>query len=897
MNWPGEIWQRITNLFRREQFSHDLSEEMRLHKEMRERELREAGASGDEARFAAHRRFGNELKLREESREMWGWRWVDGLARDLRYSTRMLRKNPGFTVVAVLTLALGIGANTAIFSVLESVLWKPLPFPDSERLTSLRWMNKTGREVGFSISEYIELHASNRSFESMCAYLWPRYHNLTSNGGTERVLLAAVSHDFFDTFQVRPAVGRAFLPEEESAGLNHAAILSRKEWEKIYGVGATLAGQTIVLDDVDYAVVGIAPATLHFEYMEDPDVFVPLELNSALPMSGTAEALETVGRLRPGVSLASAQKEMEALAERLQKEAPRMDGAFRMAVENLRDIYFEFQQRSLFFFAGAVGLVLIVACVNVAALSLARMMARQREFAIRAALGAGRSILARQSLVESLLLGLIGGGLGTLVAAWSLQGLAAFLPPDYFTRSTHFGIDSRVLAFTLFISIATGLLSGVAPALFATRTNLNRDLSSGSRAVSGSAKQRRARSVLVVAEIAVALVLLFGAGLFVESFKRLSEAPLGFEPNGILAMRMLLRGPRYQQPEQAKIFYQQLLDRVRAIPGMRDAALASNIPMEGSYDAQYSIVGRPAKPNGEEPSSLVRTVTPNYFRILKTRLLAGREFTDADQENTQRTALINENFARHIFGEEDPVGQELELWSNHGSGPVRDRIRVQIVGVTENTHAFGAEEIDFDDVFLPSMQQPFKSMYLIVKPDLPFGIALDEIRGQVRSLDSQVAIYDVATMEERVEKSVKGAKFNAFLIGVFAAMAIVLVSAGISGAVAYFVQQRTQEFGIRLALGAAPSRILWHAIWQAAALGAVGLVLGVLLSLALGQILRGQLYMVPHVHMGMLYGVGIHDPAMLAGVCLLLASIVLIASYIPARRATKVDPIIALRYE
>ncbi len=897
MNWPGEMWRRIANLFRRERFDRGMNEEMRLHRELRERELREAGLTVDDARNEARRRFGNELKLREESRDMSGWNWLEGLVRDLQYGARMLRKNPGFTAVAVLTLALGIGANTAIFSVLESVLWKPLPFPDSDQLTSLQWIEKSGREVGFSVPEYIELHAGNRSFQSMCAYLEQGYHNLTGNGGAERIVLAAVSHDFFDTFQVRIAPGRTFLPEEESAGRNHAAILSQKEWEKLYGVRATLAGQTIVLDDVDYAVVGIAPAGLHFEYMQDPDVFVPLELNAAQPVNGAAAALETVGRLRPGVSLPSAQKEMEALGERLEKEAPKMDGAFKMDVENLRDMYFGFEQRSLFFFAGAVGLVLIVACVNVAALSRARMMARQREFAVRAALGGGRGVLVRQSLVESLLLALIGGGLGTVFAAWSVQGLTALLPQDYFTRSTHIGVDSRVLVFSLFISIATGLISGVAPALLATRTNLLRDLSSGSRAASRGAKQRRTRSVLVVAEIAVALVLLFGAGLFVESFKRLSEAPLGFEPNGILTMRMLLSGLRYKQPEQAKIFCQQLLDRVRAIPGMHDVALASNIPMEGSYDAQYSIVGRPAKPNGEEPNSLIRTVTPNYFRLLKIRLLAGREFTGADQENTQRTALINQNFARHIFGEENPVGHELELWSNYGSGPVHDRVRVQIVGVTENTHVFGAEEIDFDEVFLPSMQQPFMSMYLIAKTDQPSGVALDEIREQVRSIDSQVPIYDVATMGERIEKSVKGAKFKAFLIGIFGAMAIVLVSVGIFGAVAYFVQQRTKEFGIRLAPGALPSRILWHSIQQAATLGAAGLVLGAGLSLALGQILRSQLYMVPHVHMGMLYGVGIHDPTTLAAGCLLLAGVVFLASYIPARRATKVDPMTALQYE
>jgi putative ABC transport system permease protein len=336
---------------------------------------------------------------------------------------------------------------------------------------------------------------------------------------------------------------------------------------------------------------------------------------------------------------------------------------------------------------------------------------------------------------------------------------------------------------------------------------------------------------------------------------------------------------------------------VRATPGMRDAALGSTIPMEGSYGADFSIVGEPVTPKEETKHCVARTVSPDYFRLLGIRLLSGRDFTNNDWENTQRVAMINENFARHFFGGQNPIGHELELFSSYAVALVHDRIRVQIVGITENTHLFGPAEIDFDEVFLPAGQQPFNAMYLVAKSDQPSGTVMDEIREQVRALDSDVPVYEVATMDERVTKSLRGARFNTMLVGIFAAMAIVLVSVGIFAAVAYFVQQRTKEFGIRLALGATPARILRHAIQQAATLGAVGLGLGVVVSLVVGQIVRSQLYLVPHVHSGLLYGVGIHDPATLAAVCGLLAVIVFLASYIPARRATKVDPMVALRHE
>jgi putative ABC transport system permease protein len=891
------MWRRLKMLFQRGRFEHELEVEMRLHREMREREEREAGNTPDEARYAAARRFGNELQLREKSREMWGWSWLEGLLRDFRYSARGLRRSPGFTAVSVLTLALGIGANTAIFSVMETALWKPLPFPDSERLTILWRTNKARREVPFSVRDFSELRAIGHSFESVSAFHWPQNRNLTSNGAAERILVVSVTHDFFDTFQVRPKEGRTFLPEEETAGRNRVAIVSERVWESRFGAGAALAGQSIVLDDDTYAIVGIAPAALHFEFMPEAEVIVPLVLNTKTAMGQSGESVMPIARLRLGVSLEAARKEMTALAEKMGREFPAEDGDLGFYLENLREFFNGGNGRSLIFFAGAVGLVLLVACVNVAALSLARMISRQREFSVRAALGAGRGVLARQSLVESALLGLIGGGVGTLVAVWGVGGLARFLPEEYSRRPADMGVDNRVLLFSLIISIVTGLLSGFIPALVATRTDPVQAHSSGSRGASSGVKQQRLRSALVIAEIAVALVLLFGAGLFAESFKRLSNAPLGFDPSGVLAVRMSLRGSRYQQPDQARVFYLELLDRVRAIPGVRDAALASSIPMEGSNETQYSVAGQPARAKGEERRSNVRTVTTDYFRILGIRLLSGREFADGDREKTQRAAIINENFARHIFGKEDPIGRELDLWSPFASGPVRDLIRVQVVGVSETTHVFGPDEIDFDEIFLPSAQQPFKSMYLLAKSDQSSGATVENIRGQVRALDSQLPIYGVATMEERVARSLKGAQFNSFLVGVFAVMAMVLVSVGIFGAVAYFVQQRTKEFGIRVALGATRRRILIHAMGQAATLGIAGLLLGTALSLGLGHFLRSQFYMVPHVHMGLLYGVGINDPATLSAACVLLAGIVCLASFIPARRATKVDPMVALRQE
>ena len=822
---------------------------------------------------------------------------MNDLWQDLRYGVRLLRKHPGFTAVAVLTLALGIGANTEVFSVVEAELWKPLPFPDAERVVGVFGVNlkRPSQEGSVSVPDFLDLRSQNHVFDDLAAFRWSESHNLTADEMPERVTATAVSSNFFETLQISPALGRVFDATEERIGQHQVAMLSHAIWQKHFNADPNLIGQTIALDGAPYTVIGIAPAELRLEFMSDPDLYVPITFDSTESTMRSERTLNAIARLKPGVSVADAKADLVTIAQRLAEQYPKANEDRGVQVKNLREAYTGYAWRALFFFMGAAGLILLIACANIANLLLSRALTRQREFAIRAALGASRNAVIRQLLVESVLLALPGGALGILLAAWGTSVFSALAPSDYLSRASQIELDARVFVFAVVVSLATAILFGLVPAVFASRVDLNAALKQGSRSLSGNPGHRRARKILVVAEVALAFALLFGAGLFVNSYVRLRQSPLGFDPSDLLTMRISLRGQQYSGPQPVALFYQHLLERVRAVPGVRAATITSSVPLRGGEWTNFALADGPQPVPGEEKRALIRITASEYFSLLKTRVLAGRSFSDQDSEGAAPVALINENLARHFFPGENPIGKELVILP--GGTKVAGPGRVQIVGLVENTKEVGMNEVAFDSICLPFSQHPAQAMTLVVNTAVPDASIADSIRREVVALDKDQPVYSLATMDARLADSLKSDKFNMILIGAFAGLATLLAAVGIYGAMSYAVEQRTQEFGIRMALGAGRAGIFKLALTQSATLGLIGLGFGLAVSLVLARLFGTAFYLVQGQHEGLIYGVSVYDPLTLTIACALLIGVTLLASYIPSRRATHVDPLVAVREE
>jgi predicted permease len=901
-HWLYTIPLRLRSLFRRRRADQELDEELRDHIARKTEDYMAKGMSPREARRAALIELDGLEQTKEECRDTRRIRWLQDLLQDLRYGLRILSNSPGFTAVAVLTLALGIGANTAIFNILETQLWKPLPFPDSGRLvTVLRTFAKfPGRETLFSAPDYPDwLAAAQGTFADVCAFQGYDYHNTPGADTAEMVTARPVSSGFFETLRMPPALGRGFLPSEQQPGHDFEVILSYAFWQGHFDLSPKILGSALALDGLPYTIVGVAPAGLHFEIFGDPDLYVPLVLTRKNNSTRTGTGIVVVGRLKPEMSLRAAQAQMNVIAQQLAKQNPQRDANRGLKIEELKDAFTP-QHQGLFFFAGAAGLVLLIACANVASLLLARGLARQHEFALRAALGASRAVLLRQLLVEGALLGACGGSLGIVATLWGSNALNDLLPADFLSRKAVPQMDARVLGFAVAISFAAAILAALAPGLFASRVNLTEFLQSGARSLSGTSYHRRLRSAFVVAEITIAVTLLFGAGLFLNSFVLLVRAPLGFDPHNLISFGLTFSDKRFSQPQNLWLAEQQILERVRAVPGIENATIASQIPFAGGMGTSFTIVGHPTQPGAEKASALFSSVGPAYFRVLKIPLLAGRAFNEQDTQNSPRVAVVNENFVHNYLNGQNSLGAELEIKqigfdTHYGSVPTR------IVGVVENTQMFNANEEPFDFIYVPTAQVPVTSMnisvFLVAQSRLTPASVVDAIRHQIAEVDRGIPVTHVATMQERVAESVKGAKGDLILTGIFAGLAVALVAVGLFGAIAYFVQQRTREFGIRLALGASPARVLGLALKHSAILGFCGLLLGIGLSLALGRLLGSALYLVPHEHNGLLYGVSVFDPITLTASCVLLVVVLFLASYLPARRAMKVDPMVALRYE
>jgi putative ABC transport system permease protein len=911
IEWKEEIRRRLANLKLAPEREAEIVEELAQHMEDRYDELVALGNTDEAAtRTALAELSESDLLTRELQRversltqepvvvgTYRGRSVMRDLQEDLRYGLRVLIKNPGFTAIAVLTIALGIGANTAIFSLVKAVLLRPLPYKDSERLVMVWEANqKTGvSHVQVSAPNYVDWRDQNEVFEQMAAaFARPDTGvNLTDGANPEWVQAAITTGNLFAVLGIQPALGRAFLPEEEKAGNNRVTILSDALWRRHFNGDRSIIGKTITLDARSYTVVGILPAAFEFptphsvDSAAKPKEPVELYLPAVLGKHRGGHNYRVIARLKPGVTLPQAQAHMDAIAARLQQQYPDQQAGMGASVVALSEQVVGKVRMALFVMLGAVGFVLLIACANIANLLLARSAERNREFAIRAALGASRSRIVRQVLGENLLLALAGGALGVLLAYWGVQTLMALSPID-FPRLHETRIDAPVFGFCFLLSIASGLVFGLAPAIQLSRPNLNNSLKDGGGRASEGLGHRRVRGFLIVSEVALSLVLLVGAGLLLRSFIRLQETTLGFDPARVLTMQLSLPGARYGERAQAVPFYEQLLQRTRNLPGVHSIGLTNYLPLSGSDSGtSFNIDGRPPLPKGEFLEAAPRWISPDYFRTMGVTIVQGRSLSEQDVESNHHVALINETMARRFWPGEDPLGKRITMESQENP------IWHEIVGIVADVRHTALDSEAEPEMYYPYLfaseadSSPWISMYLVVRAnsDDQAGLA-SALRREVKAVDKDQPVYNVASMTQLMSASVAQRRFNLLLVGFFAAVALVLAAVGLYGVMSYAVTQRTREIGVRLALGAQTHDVLKLVVKQGMKLTLVGIAIGLATACALTRLMKN-----------LLFGVNATDPVTLAVVALLLILAALLACYIPARRATRVDPLVALRYE
>jgi putative ABC transport system permease protein len=826
---------------------------------------------------------------------------MESFWQDLKFSVRMLAKSPGVTAVAVVTLALGIGANTSLFSVVHAVLLGPLPFSESDRLAVL-WgsMPQQGREqLQFSLPNFNDIRSQNQVFEGMTVVI-PGPVSLSDGDEPEQLQSALVSSNFFDVFRVKPIIGRGFRPEEDEPDTPRIAVISHSLWKRRFNANPELVGKTISLDSQSYELIGVLPPDFRFLSFPKPaEVWIPLGLDHFRDRR-YARAVHSVGViaiLKPGVTLAQAQAEMDVIASRLEQQFPENRGR-RIRVVLLKDQVVKKVRLALWVLLGAVGFVLLIACTNVANLLLARAAARYREIAIRAALGAGRFRLARQLLTESVVLSLLGGAVGIILAFWGVDFLAAlpYQTPDFSTVYTvpreQIGVSGAVLGYAFGLSLLTGLVFGLAPACAGARRDLQESLREGTPSA-GRQDRTPGRNLLVVSEVALSMVLLVGAGLMGKSFLRLLDVGLGFQPENVLTVDLDLSRTRYARNEQVASFYDELLNRIQNLPGVQAAGAVEFLPLSGFDSSGFiRIEGRP--PSAEDDRRAhYRSVTSDYFRALGIPLVKGRAFTDRDNREGPRVAIINETMARRYWPAEDPIGKRVALVFESlrffpNRPPELDLAQGlrEIVGVVADVKHLGLEAAPVPEMFTPFLQRPVRDLALVVRASSDPTNLIGGVRRAVLDLDKDQPISNISTMTDVLSRAVATPRFNALLIGLFAALALALGTVGLYGVIAYSVAQRTHEIGVRMALGAGEREILRLVLVRGLTLTLIGVAAGLAAALALTRLMAN-----------LLFGVKPTDPATFAGVALLLTAVALAACYVPARRATKVDPIIALRYE
>jgi len=1014
MNSLQQFASRFAAMFRKQRLEQEMKKEMRAHLEMLIEENMRRGMSQEEARYAALQTFGGVEQTKEVYRDQRGLPIMETLLQDIRFGLRQLRRNPGFTAVAVLTLALGIGANTAIFSVVNAVVLRPLPYPQSDRLV---WIAEVIPSLNAELAagaDYLDWRDQNKSFERMTAYDPAVSFNLTGRGTPARVHAAQVSANFFQTLGVNPQLGRSFIPEEDQPNGPNTVVLMQAFWQQYFGSDPLVLGKTITLNGAPYVVVGVMPASFRFPGDAEIQMLVPLQLNEAQErLRHMMKLVRIIGLLKPGVTIARAQSDLDAIRKRA--KPPQMDAGgpgpgpmggpaggglmVRMTTSGgapapsgggpiqvadghapaggngpieahrsaggpppgpqdlartpsgnnlhfgkgpavmspstgsapgqgnvvriapgaaansggprlppgspaptggphrkmgliappdtqLKVIMLEEHlagnlRPAMLTLLGAVGLVLLIACANVANLMLTRASTRTREVAVRAVLGAGRWRLVRQLFSESLILALAGGVAGLLVAAWGVRVMTRLIPESLGASILNVApvrLDAQVLLFTLALAVVTGILFGLAPALAATRLNLSEKLKEGSQGT--GARTGWLRGALAVAELSLALILLIGSGLLIKSFYRVLSIDPGFTTDNILTMNLSLTDSRYPQAIQRRAFYMEVLRRVESLPGVRSAAFVDSLPLT-PYHMKMMIRTQTAIERGAASNANLLlsqlTVSPAYFSTLGIQVLKGRTFTDADDEQAPKVAVVNETLAHHMWPGEDPLGKELPLMND----------MINVVGVVADTRHEGLSADVESEIYLPLLQSGLITpMQLAVRTAADPVSMISAVRTQIAAIDSEQPIYNVTTLEQTLSDSISPRRFNMLMLGIFAGIALALATVGIYGVMAFSVTQRTREIGIRMALGAERGDVLALMARQALGVTLAGVAFGLVGAWALTRFITS-----------FLYGVQATDPATFVVVPLALVTVSLLACYIPARRATKVDPMVALRYE
>ncbi len=804
------------------------------------------------------------------------------IIRDIQYGIRMLVKSPGFTVVAVIALALGIGANSAIFSVVNAVLLRPLPFENPERLVTVLGKDEGDGSTGDTLSfpNIVDLRDQNQVFEHVAAYSGSSAF-LMNGDEPERVRGAIVTADLFPLLGVKPALGRTFTREEDKPGGPRVIVLSQQLWQRRFNSDPKIVGQQIKLQSGMYTVLGVMPAGFEFPFQTlKTEFWMPVSSSvqqSALEARGGVW-LHVVARLKPGATLTQAQAESNTIARRLSAQYPETNTEAGFALKSLHENLVGNVRPALLVLLGAVGFVLLIACANVANLLLARAASRQKEIAIRTALGASRLRVIRQLLTESLLLSLLGGLFGLLFAFWGVDLLVAASPADL-PRLGEIGLDARVLMFTLGMTLLTGIIFGLAPALQASHADVGESLKEGGRTGSEGARRNRVRSALVVVEVALSLVLLVGAGLLIQSFWRLLHVNPGFQADNVLTADVLMRA----KAEQRAALFQDTLQRVAQLPGVEAVGAVHPLPLGGTFEAYtFRIEGRPPAPPGQEPAADFRIVSPDYFRAMGIQLRRGRAFTERDNMDAPQTMIVNETFARRFFPDGDAIGQRVTASDSDDETPPRE-----IIGVVSDVRHAGLDAEAGPEYYISYLQTETPPRLTVVARTAGDPVSLAQpLRGAIRQVDPNAPIFNVRTMNQLLAESVARRRFNMMLLGAFSVVALVLASIGIYGVMSYSVTQRTHEIGIRIALGAQARDVLRMVVGQGMILALIGTGLGVAAALLLTRLMSS-----------LLFGVSATDPLTYAAISLLLILMAFLACYLPARRATRVDPMTALRYE
>ena len=863
----------------------ELDEEVRSHLRMAAQERVERGETPEQAEAAARREFGNVALVKEVTREMWGWAWLRQFTQDLRYGLRTMRRGPGFTAAAVLTLALGIGANSAIFSVVNAVLLRPLPYPNAGRLVRIRRVDPRGGNVGGTVSypNFTDFREQAPGLEHAAAYS-DSYAWLGGGGEPERIEGVYASADLFPTLGVSPALGRAFTPEEDRPGAPLVAVISHGLWQRRFGSDGGIIGREILLDGDKTTVVGVMPRGFNFPLgRKSNDFWVPLGSSGYGEMlkNRRANNHSVIASLRQGVAVGQAQAELDAVNERLASQYPEANAGAAARVTELQSDLVGDVRPALLVLLASVSFVLLIACANVANLLLARAAARGREMALRTALGATRGRIVRQMLTESLLLSAAGGAAGLLVASWALPLLVA-ADPGNIPRVSEIDLDPRVLAFALFVSLLTGVLFGLAPALKVSRPDLNKSLKGGGRGSAGGPARSRVRSLLIVSEVALSLVLLVGAGLLIRSFVALLGTPPGYDPSQVLTATLDVSRAVYPEPER---FFQQVGARVRELPGVEAAGMTSLPPLSASdTSVEFRIEGRPEPQPGSAPVARPLAIDEDFFRAMRVPVRKGRALGEQDTGRSLKVVVVNEELARRYFPGEDPIGKRLILYHTYAKS---EPAPYEVVGVVSDVRHRGLNVPASPEFYVSYLQMAPPRMTLVVRSATPnvAGLAAS-VRGAITEVDRGALVWDLRQMDERLAESVAPQRFNTLLLGLFALVALALAATGILGVMSYTVAARTHEIGIRLALGATRADILRLVVGRGMLLTLGGVASGTAAALGLTRLMSS-----------LLYGVSTTDPVTFVVVAALISVVALIACYVPARRATQVDPLIAMRYE